>query len=237
LTITAPPAVLDSSLAGLALFASLSPGELAAIEPVFRRSELAAAAVIFFEGEPPHWLYIVLGGHVKLIKHSADGRDIILYIAMPGDLIGGVSAFGRRPHPFTAQAMVPATVLRVAGPDFAAVMEAHPAVARQTLDDLIERLTEAHEMMKSLAVERVERRIARQLLKLAARAGRPVAGGVEISVPLSRQDVADLAGTTVETAIRVLSRWRRAEIVRTAGGHLVVVDAAALEVLAEEGGG
>lgn len=196
----------------------------------YRRDE-----VLFFEGEPPEWLYVLVTGFVKLIKHSDDGRDIILHVAMPGDVIGGVAAFGRRPHPFTAQPMVPTKALRLAGSDFARVMERHPEVSRRMMDDLIERLVEAHETMKSLATERVERRIARQLVNLAGRTGRDVAAGIEITVPLARQDVADIAGTTVETAIRVLSRWRRRGIVLTIDGRLVVSDLEALEDVAEAG--
>lgn len=227
------PTEVTSPLAGLDLFASLSPDALEALQPLFERRDYDRDEVLFFEGERPDWLFIVVGGHVKLIKHSDDGRDVILYLAMPGDLIGGVSAFGRRPHPFTAQAMVPSAALRVAGRDFAAIMDAHPRVARQTLDDLIERLVEAHETMKSLAVERVERRIARQLLNLSRRAGRESAEGVAIQVPLVRQDVADMAGTTVETAIRVLSRWRRDGLVMTRNGHLVVTDVEGLQAVVE----
>jgi CRP/FNR family transcriptional regulator len=196
----------------------------------YRRGE-----VLFFEGEPPEWMYVLTDGHVKLIKHSDDGRDIILHVAMPGDVIGGVAAFGRRSHPFTAQPMVPTLALRIAGSDFARIMKDYPDVAGRMMDDFIERLIDAHETMKSLATERVERRIARQLVKLAERASREVSAGIEITVPLSRQDVADIAGTTVETAIRVLSRWRRAGTVLTIDGRLVVADRDALEKVAEAG--
>jgi CRP-like cAMP-binding protein len=235
---TLPPVALAplsaSPLAGVGLFASLPDAVLLDIEPRFEQRTYQRDDVIFHEGEAPEWLFIVVHGYVKLIKHSDDGRDVILHVAMPGDLIGGVSAFGRRPHPFTAQAMVVTTALRVAGRDYADIMDAHPAVARQTLDDLIERLTEAHETMKSLAVDRVERRIARQLVRLAARSSQATASGIVIDVPLSRQDVADLAGTTVETAIRVLSRWRQAGLMRTEAGRLVILDVAGLRAVADE---
>lgn len=238
----APPSDLSkceavSRLAELPLFASLAPDALASIEPHFSPQTFPREGVIFFEGEPPRWLHVILRGHVKLIKHSEDGRDIILHLAMPGDLIGGVAAFGRRPHPFTATAMVETATLRVAGTDFGAIMDAHPQVARRTIDELCVRLIEAHEMMKSLAIERVERRIARQLLKLAEQASHATPLGPAISIPLSRQDVADLAGTTVETAIRVLSRWRRSGWVQTVDGLLVIVHADRLaEIVADPGG-
>jgi len=223
-----------SSLPDLPLFASLSPQARAAISPAFRPSRFERADVLFFEGGPPEWLYVITAGYVKLVKHSDDGREVILHIAMPGDMVGGVSAFGRRPHPFTAQALVFTTALQVSGTEYARVMKDHPDLAHRTVTELVERLTEAHEMAKSLATERVERRIARQLMNLVDRTGRVVAGGVEIAVPLSRQDVADIAGTTVESAIRVLSRWRRAGLVTTIGGRLVVRDLPGLRQVAAD---
>jgi len=232
----APPAVAfdpSARLAAIDLFSSLDQAALAAIAPRFEARAYPRETVIFAEGEPPRFLHVVTDGYVKLVKHSEDGRDLILHIAVAGDLIGGVSAFGRRPHPFTAQAMTPAATWRVAGPDFAAIMEAHPPVARRALGDLVERLTEAHETMKSLAVERAERRVARQVVKLAARAGRPTPRGLRIDLPLARQDIADMAGTTVETAIRVISRWRRAGWIATVDGCLVVVDPRSLAAIAD----
>jgi CRP-like cAMP-binding protein len=230
--VTDPP---RSALADLPTFASLTPAAMALLDPLFERRVYRRDAVLFHEDDAPDWLFFLLGGHVKMMKHADDGRVVILHLAMPGDLLGGVSAYGRRPHPFTAQAMAPVEALRVAGPDFAAIMDSHPAVARWTLDDLVDQLTEAHETMKSLAVERVERRVARQLVKLARRAGVASAAGVRIVVPLTRQDVADMAGTTVETAIRVLSRWRQLGLVCDDAGHLVLTDLAALAEVADDG--
>jgi CRP/FNR family transcriptional regulator len=222
-------------LEDLAPFAGLGAAALAELAAAFERREVRREAVLFHEGDAPEWMYFVLAGQVKLMKHAEDGRVVILRLALPGDLLGGVSAYGRRPHPFTAQAMAPTEVLRVAGADYAAIMDERPEVARWTLADLIEQLTEAHETMKSLAVERVEQRVARQLLRLAERAGQPTPEGTRLAVGLSRQDLADLAGTTVETAIRVLSRWRRRGLVGDQAGHLLLRDLEALRELAQDG--
>lgn len=225
-TASAGPATLDveTALAACPIFADLGERDRADVASSAVVQRFEAGEIIFSEGDPPEWLCIVVEGLVKLVKHSDDGRDIILHLAMPHDMLGGVSAFGRRPHPFTARAVQATAVLRLAGTDYAGIMDRHPTVARRTLDDLIEQLTEAHEMMKSLAVERVERRVARQLLKLAARAGWAGRRGLEIDLPLTRQDLADMAGTTVESAIRVLSRWRAEDIVEASGGRIVVTD-------------
>jgi CRP/FNR family transcriptional regulator len=204
----------------------------AAIDQAGVRRAVAAGRTLFHEGEAPRALAIVVDGRLKLVKHSEDGRAVVVAIAMPGDVVGGVAAFGRRPHTCSAVALAPTVVLEVAGDAFAAIMQRHPDVARHLLADVIEQLTDAHDTMKSLAVDRVDRRIARQLLKLSRRAGQPTPAGVAIHVPLARQDVADLAGTTVETAIRVLSRWRKRGAIRTEGARLVLVDVPYLQAVA-----
>ncbi len=221
-----------TALAACPIFAALDPIDRSRIAELTNLQRFEAGEIIFHEGDPPAWLCIVVEGLVKLVKHSDDGRDIILHLAMPHDMIGGVSAFGRRPHPFTAFAMLDTLVLRFAGEDFSGIMDSQPTVARRTLDDLIEQLTEAHEMMKSLAVERVERRVALQLIRLAARTGRTVPGGVEIDLSLTRRDLADMAGTSVESAIRVLSRWRVEGVVETPGGRIIVRSLARLAEIA-----
>ena len=89
------------------------------------------------------------------------------------------------------------------------------------------------EQIRSLAVERVEQRIARTLLKLAETSGSDMADGRVIEMPLTRQDVADMTGTTVETAIRVMSKFRRLSLIRTRRGKVVLVDQEALLRIAE----
>jgi CRP/FNR family transcriptional regulator len=221
------------SLRAIALLDTLPAPEIADLASRATVARLDAGAVAFAEGAPPDWLFIVAEGLVKLVKHSQDGRDVLLHLAGPGELVGGVAAFGRRPHTYTAESLGTSTLVRIAGRDFAGLMERYPAVAARTVETLVERLTEAHDAMKSLATDRVERRIARQLLKLAARFGQRSSGGLTIDLALTRQDVGDLAGTTLETAIRVLSRWQKAGLVRTVERRLVLTDLAALQEVAE----
>jgi len=99
--------------------------------------------------------------------------------------------------------------------------------------DLGTRLRSSAEQIRSLAVERVEQRIARVLLKLAESAGSDTPEGRVIEMPLTRQDVADMTGTTVETAIRVMSKFRRQELIKTRRGKVVLVDTVILQEIAE----
>ena len=107
--------------------------------------------------------------------------------------------------------------------------------ALTVINDMGNRLRSSAEQIRSLAVERVEQRIARTLLKLGQTAGTDTPEGRVIEMPLTRQDVADMTGTTVETAIRVMSKFRREELIRTRRGKVVLVELDALQEIAESG--
>ncbi len=217
------------------LLSTLNDADLAEIAGLFYEKRVAKDEYVFLEGDPPERLYILLRGRVKLIKHSDDGKDVILHLVSPREWFGSVAAFGRRPHPFSAQALEPSLVLEIEGRHFAALMNRYPPIANQIIQELVERLTEAHEMMLRLALEPVEGRIAHTLTRLAHKAGNTQAEGVTIDVPLTRQDIAEMAGTTVETTIRVLSRWRKEGIVHMVGGRFLIADLHRLEQIATRG--
>ncbi len=215
----------------VSLFALLNDDELADIAPLFTQQAIDKDGFVFFEGEPPLWVYIVTEGRIKLLKYSKDGKVVILHLLQPGEMFGGVAAFGRRPYPFTAQALMPSQVLKVSGADFYRIMEQHAEVSNQVVRELAGRLTEAHETMKNLAVEQVEQRIAHTVLKLASRSDDETRNRMTIDVRLTRQDIADMAGTTAETTIRVFSKWRQAGIVGSQNGRIVVHDRERMEAI------
>ena len=220
------------SLRSIPLLSSLSEAELTQERPRFRKRTVPKGGFLFLEGDPPERVIILLKGSVKLFRTS-EGKDIILRLIKPGEWFGGVAAYGRRPQPYSAQALVPSVIMEVRGEDFAGLMTRYPAVAQFVIEGLTEQLIEAHEMMRRLALEPVEPRLAYTLLQLAAPNGSAPTQGVALSLSLTRQNLAELAGTTVETTIRVLSKWRRAGLVREAEGHIVIADLAELERIAE----
>jgi CRP/FNR family transcriptional regulator len=218
-------------LRSIPLFASLSDDELANLVPMFSQKNIDKDDYVFFEGDPPLWVYIVIEGRIKLLKYSEDGKAVILHLLQPGEMFGGVAAFGRRPYPSTAQALLPSSILQIPGPDFYQIMGRHPEVSNQVVRELANQLIEAHETMKNLAVERVEQRIAHTVLKLARRNKDDASKRMTIDVPLTRQDIAEMAGTTVETTIRVLSKWRKAGLVGSQNGKVVIYDPERLEAI------
>ncbi len=198
------------------------------IEEKFQRDDY-----IFFESDLAEWFHIVKEGKIKLVKHSDTGKDVILQIFAPGDMFGEVSLFDRKPYPASAQAMEASTILKLSRKDFFLFFGRHPFVASEMIMDLGRQLKEAHATIKSLAVDRVEQRIANILLKLAEKLGTPGEGGTILNLSITRQDLADMAGTTVETTIRVMSRFTKANIIKTVSGKIVLLDRELLQQIFE----
>jgi CRP-like cAMP-binding protein len=222
-------------LANSPLFAALAPGDRARLEVQFVRRTWARDAYIFFEGEPAEWLILLVSGQVKLIKHSESGRETIVATFGPGQIVGEVGVLVADSYPATAQALEPAVTASLRRDEYVALVQSHPELAWALIVELGRRLQRAHETIRSMAVEKVERRVARVLLRMANTAGERLADGtVRITVPLTRQDIADMAGTVIETAIRTLSKFQKQDLIRTEEGLIVLLQAHRLVAIAEE---
>jgi CRP/FNR family transcriptional regulator len=208
-----------------------------------RQRLLAAARVrrfdkdetIFEEGQPSDYFPIVLTGRVKVFRMTPSGKEIILEIFGAGDPLGAVAVYESAPFPATAVALEPADCLVIPRRDFFGLLEAHPSLVRSLLVGLTHRLIELTRRLTELTGGRVESRFARLFLKLGAEMGRKDAerGGLVVAMPLSRQELADLTGTTIETAIRIMSRWNKDHVLRTERDGFVILDPETLRSLAE----
>jgi len=220
-------------LMALPVFAGLSERDWEKIADLFSERQYQKDDYIFLEGEAPEALYVVKTGKVKVLRHSTDGKDVVLRVSGPGHMLGTVAVFDGGGYPGTAQVIEECCILVIARNDCLTLVNRYPVFALAVIHDLGSRLRSSAEQIRSLAVERVEQRIARVLLKLAETSGSEVPEGRVIEMPLTRQDVADMTGTTVETAIRVMSKLRRAGLIRTRRGKVVLVDVDALLEIAE----
>jgi CRP-like cAMP-binding protein len=215
--------------------------------PFFRRlsaedlDRLAAIAVartyekgdvVFSQGEEPRYLHTIASGRVKVVKLLPSGKELILEILGAGDPLGAVVAYEDRPYPATAVALEPTVCLLLPRAELFALLERQPSVARGFLSGMARRIVELTQRIPEVAGGRVETRFALLFLKLAEKTGRQ--DGLEVLVPLhlTRQDLADLTGTTIETAIRVMSRWGKAGLVLTEPAGFRVRDRETLERLA-----
>jgi CRP/FNR family transcriptional regulator len=220
-------------LQALPFFAGLSERDWEKVVDLFGERQYQRDDYIFLEGEAPEALFIIRAGKVKVLRHSTDGKDVVLRVCGPGNLLGTVAVFDGSGYPGTAQVIENCAALVIARNDCLTLVNRFPVFALAVIADLGTRLRSSAEQIRSLAVERVEQRIARVLLKLAESAGSDAPEGRIIEMPLTRQDVADMTGTTVETAIRVMSKFRRLELIRTRRGKVVLVDIAMLQEIAE----
>jgi CRP/FNR family transcriptional regulator len=226
--------MLSLRLQEMPILSSLSQRDWEKVKHLFVEKHFGKDDYIFFEGDPSSWLGVVLEGRVKMIKHAENGKDVVLDLIAPGEMLGEMAAFNGEPYPATAQAMEPTVVASIHQDDYIRLLKQYPALALRVIEELGRRLREAQETIKSMAVERVERRIARILLKLAATTGSSNEDGIVIELPLTRQDIAEMAGTTVETTIRTLSKFRKKGLIQAERGRVIILKPHQLVRIAEE---
>lgn len=224
-------------LGGNLVFAGIPARDLESLARVAREETHRARSEIFMEGDAARWFYLVRAGHVKIVKHSKTGKDVVLELLGPGEIFGGVAVIEKRPYPASAQATEATVVLKIPADPVIALAERHPAFIKEMALMIGRRLRAAHDSVASLAVDPVEARLAATLRRLATREGTRSDKGVTLPFHLTRQSLADMTGTTVETTIRILSRWLRDGILDEDGGRLVLSDWDGLTALAEGEGG
>ena len=213
------------------IFSRLSPADRKTIAQVARVQVFAKGDTIF-EQEAPSEFYAITSGRVKIFKMMPSGKDLILEVFGPGDPLGAVAAYMDRPFPASAMAMEDTTCVIIPRAAFFRLLESNPSLVRGLLLGLTTRLVELTNRLAELTGGRIEPRIARLFIKLATETGRPDRGGTFIPLPLSRQELADMTGTTIETCIRIMSRWNKDDVVRTEKDGFVVVDRRELEKIA-----
>jgi CRP/FNR family transcriptional regulator len=225
---------LDEILRRTTIFRRLSPDDRQRLAAVAHVRDFEKGATLFNEGDVSDSLYTVVAGRVKVFKMTARGTDVILEIFGPGDPVGAVAVYESRAYPATAVALEPTTCFLLPRQAFFALLETHPTLVRGLLVGLTHRLVELTTRLTELSGGRIESRLARFFLKLAQDMGQQRPEGVFIPLALSRQEIADMIGTTIETSIRIMSRWGKQDIVHTDKDGFLVVDRAALDAIAQE---
>lgn len=223
----------SAALRRIPLLNVLSPGDRRelvgdAVESCYRKGEF-----IFREGDPAEYFHILQEGSVKCVKTSSEGKEVTLKVLLPGDLFCCEAAvFDGGAHPGCAQTMGDVRVLRLSKKAYFDVLRRNPEAAIEVIRYLGQRLNEAQENAKLLALDRAEQRLASLLVNLAARTGVKEAGGVRLTVRLTRQDLANMVGVSVETAIRVMGRFKRDRLVSGTAKQIVLRDLRRLTRLA-----
>jgi CRP-like cAMP-binding protein len=226
--------VLDPSiLANVPLFTGLDATVLTDVLANARLRRMPAGGFFFHENDPATHLYVLTEGRLKITQLTPEGHQVIHMLLTAGQPFGGVAALGEGEYPITAEAVEECVALSWDATTMTGLMRKYPDIAINTAKFLARRFHELQVQHRQLMTERVERRVARALLKLADNAGRKAPGGVEIDFPLSRQDLAEMTGTTLFTVSRLLSGWDEKQLIRAERQRVTVLDPAALQTIAE----
>lgn len=218
-----PPPV-GEQLARSPVFRGLSAADRGALAEVSALRFYARGEELFAEGDPADALFVVVDGLVKIVKQTPAGKELILEIFGPGDPVGAVAVFASQAFPASARALEPARCIVTPRAAFFRLLETNPSLVRGLLAGLTLRLLELTSRLADLAGAKVEERLARFLLRKAEESPRQEHGGLFIPLALSRQELADMTGTTIETAIRVMSRWAKSGLVATREDGFVILD-------------
>jgi len=207
------------------IFSTLNDDELGELANLASEYNFGANEFVFWDGDAPELFYIVAEGKVKVLKYSSLGKEFIIAFFGPGEMFGEVAVFENKPYPASAQAATEARVLGIKREDFLSFLANRPQVALRIINVLGGRLRDAQNRLRDLAGERVEQRLASLLMMLSSKLG--------LTLPFTRQEIADMAGTTIETAIRVMSNLRDRGIIRSTRGKVIILDEEKLRLLSE----
>jgi len=203
----------------------MNEAELVELADLAIKRNFTAGEYIYWEGDTPDWFYVVAEGRVKIIKHSSTGKEFIIAFFGPGEMFGEVAVFEDKPYPASAQVAAETKALGIKREDFISFLTTHPQLALNIINILAGRLRDAQGRLGDIAGERVEQRLARILLMLSSKLGP--------TLPFTRQEIAEMAGTTTETAIRFMTRLKEGRIILSARGKTTIVDKTKLRLLSE----
>ena len=218
-----------ATLTKVPIFSGLTESELSFLAQRAVPRRYGPGESVFTEGEPCSGLYVVETGHVRIFKSSANGREQVLSIDGPGSSIAELPVFDGGNYPASVTAIDDATLLFVSKQDFQALCLSHPQVALKVLRVVGSRLRRLVGIIEELSFTTVRHRLASFLLRLAQKEGKPSTEGVEVSLPISNQELASQIGTVRELVSRNLSRLQSEGILKIDGRTVTVFDLKALE--------
>lgn len=225
---------LDISLVKhAALFADMPDGDIEAMLSHAVSRRIAAGDAVFEQGAPATHFYLLLNGRLKVSQVTPQGQQVIVRVVNPGDLFGIAKALQRTDYPGTALCVSEAVALCWPMDLWPQLIDKYPQLAVTALATIGQRLQEAHTRIREISTEEVEKRVAHAVLRLSEQAGRKEATGVRIDFPITRQDIAEMTGTTLHTVSRILSAWEGKGLVTGGRQKLLLRDVAGLKALAE----
>jgi CRP-like cAMP-binding protein len=210
-------------LARVPTFETLGPEELDRVAQVAVPRSFDAHHVIFREGDASDTCYIVRSGHARAVRESGDGRSISLAHFGPGDIFGELAMFDDERRSATLETLEPVRAIAILGADMRRLLREHPEISAKLVSALGRRLRETNERLSRQSFQTVQSRVAGVLARLVEQARAEGAEGSEVLVVITQADIAQLAGSSRESASRFLAVLERAGVVRQGRGRITVL--------------
>jgi CRP/FNR family transcriptional regulator, nitrogen oxide reductase regulator len=224
-----------SVVRSLTLFEKMNAADLESLMSHSTSRRVLAGDAVFDQGAAASHFYLLLHGRLKVTQVTEDGQQIIVRVVHPGDLFGFAKALQRSDYPGTALAVAESIALCWPTELWPQFIDNNPRLAVTAMQTIGQRLEEAHARIREISTQEVERRVAHAVLRLVGQAGKKEGSGIRIDFPISRQDIAEMTGTTLHTVSRILSAWEAKGLVEGGRQKLLVRDPNGLALLAAHG--
>ena len=225
---------LEDLLTKSPLFKGADPVERRAALQVASHCQLSRGEFYFHQGEPAEYFYVIVEGRVRLSQLNPEGHQVIIHFMGPGDGMGIIVALSNTTYPLSAEVVTDSVALRWGYEATLNLMKQHPRLALNGLRLVSGRFHELQNRYRELSTERVERRVARAVLRLARQSGRRTEKGVLLDLPISRQDLGEMTGTTLYTVSRILSGWEQLGLIETGRERIIIRSPHDLVIIAED---
>lgn len=222
------------ALAGLELFQGLPGAALETVAPLARARRLPKDLRIFSQGDERVRAHAVIEGGVRIAQSGSDGAQVVIRFVGPGEMFGTVALFTDGRYPADAITLSETLEASWSEAELFELMARYPQIAVNLIRIIGKRLQDVQNRVRELATQRAERRVAHAVLRLARQAGHSTIDGTAIKFPLRRRDVADVSGTTLHTASRILTAWEKAGLLVTNNQHLTIRQPTELLRIAED---
>ncbi|MBU2867995.1 Crp/Fnr family transcriptional regulator [Pacificibacter marinus] len=221
----------ENLLLPLPLFSKLEKEQVRTILDQASRRRFETGSAVFHEGALAERFFLLLDGTIRVIKLTADGEQITSIHIPAGQLFGIGKALGRTTYPATAVAASEVLTLSWPTDVWDKFATKYTGFATETYKMVGDRLGELNTRVVDMSTQHVEQRIARALLRLIDQSGRQVEEGIEISFPITRKDVSEMTGTTLQTVSRLLSLWEKNGLVISKRKKIIICNPHQLNIL------
>lgn len=212
------------------IFSTLTNQELIQIISMTGHEAYNKGDTIFFEGKEANTLYLINKGKIKLFKYTKDGREQILDILSEGDFFGELNLFKEGEYSFNAEAVASTKLCTLTKENMRDIILARPEISLKILEVIGERLAKLETLAQNLATNDIEVRIANLICDLRDKYGENTSAGIEIKLPITREDMSHYAGVARETISRKLKKFEEEGIIKLIGNKkMIILDEEKLE--------